>query len=122
MYYIYQIGEKYLSIERGDANPTDRIINNYMRTVQVSIFSAGFPLFRSRGDKKNQGATIYVSREKHSQFPVMETEPWKPEKARRHTEQFPERSPLFGLGALHNQLKCQNDENGCTCIAMRSNS
>lgn len=26
---------------------------------------------------------MHVSREKHSQFPVMETEPWKPEKARK---------------------------------------
>lgn len=45
MYYIYQIDERYLSIKWGDANPTGGIINNYIRTVQVSIFSAGFPLF-----------------------------------------------------------------------------
>lgn len=48
--------------------------------MQVSIFSAGFPLFRSRGDKKNRGATMHVSREKHSQFSVMETELWNQKK------------------------------------------
>lgn len=30
---------------------------------------------------------MHMSREKHSQFPVVETEPWKPEKARKEGAQ-----------------------------------
>lgn len=43
--------------------------NNYKETL-----TTGFPLFRSRDDKKNRGATMYAPpRKKHSQFLVTET-------------------------------------------------
>jgi len=84
MCYVYQINERtFKYIIKRKIRIQGGIINNYMRTMQVSIFSAEFPLFQSQGDKKNRGATMYVSHEKHSQFLVMETEPWKPEKGRK---------------------------------------
>jgi len=63
---------------------------------------------------------MHVPRKKHQS---VETEPWKPEKARKEGAKNNSVKEAYCLiSTLYNQLECQIGGNECTYKAMRSNS